>query len=266
LGQIEQVLMNLAVNARDAMPEGGKIVIETSNVELDETYAKQHESVRPGSYVMLSFSDTGCGMDAKTRTRIFEPFFTTKGTGKGTGLGLSTVYGIVKQSGGYIWAYSEPLRGTTFKIYLPRVDSPAQTLHSERLDLAFDRGTETVLLVEDDVSLRGLTATLMRGAGYTVLDAADGAAAIEVATRHLNSIDLVLTDVIMPGMNGGDLIVHLRRLQPRLPVLFMSGYASDLISRAGIPEPERSVLHKPFTRRSLLTKVRSVLDEAATKS
>jgi two-component system cell cycle sensor histidine kinase/response regulator CckA len=264
LGQIEQVLMNLAVNARDAMPEGGKIAIETSNIELDETYAKQHQSARPGSYVMLSFSDTGCGMDAKTRARIFEPFFTTKETGKGTGLGLSTVYGIVKQSGGYIWVYSEPLRGATFKIYLPRVDSPPQTLHSERPDLAFDRGTETVLLVEDDVSLRGLTAILMRGAGYTVLDAADGAAAIEIAERHRNSIDLVLTDVIMPGMNGGDLIVRLRRLQPRLPVLFMSGYTSDLISRAGVPEPDRSVLHKPFTRKSLLTKVRSVLDASAT--
>ena len=267
LGQIEQVLMNLAVNARDAMPEGGKIAIETANVELDETYAKQHPSFRPGSYVMLSFSDTGCGMDAKTRSRLFEPFFTTKGPGKGTGLGLSTVYGIVKQSGGYIWAYSEPARGATFKIYLPRVDSPAPRRSIPKdSDLVFDRGTETVLLVEDDNSLRALTAELLRGAGYTVLEAADGNAAIEIANRHLNSIDLVLTDVIMPGMSGGDLVVHLRHLQPKLAVLFMSGYASDLISRAGVPESDRSVLHKPFTRRSLLTKVRSVLDEAATKS
>ncbi len=266
LGQIEQVLMNLAVNARDAMPEGGKIVIETSNVELDETYAKQHPSFRPGSYVMLSFSDTGCGMDAKTRSRLFEPFFTTKGPGKGTGLGLSTVYGIVKQSGGYIWAYSEPGRGATFKIYLPRVGSPAPTLHSERLDLVFDHGTETVLLVEDDNSLRALTAELLRGAGYIVLEAADGNAAIEIANRHLDSIGLVLTDVIMPGMSGGDLVVHLRHLRSKLAVLFMSGYASDLISRAGVPESDRSVLHKPFTRRSLLTKVRSVLNEATTKS
>ena len=266
LGQIEQVLMNLAVNARDAMPEGGKIAIETANVELDEAYAKQHQSVRPGSYVMLSFSDTGCGMDAKTKSRIFEPFFTTKGPGKGTGLGLSTVYGIVKQSGGYIWAYSEPKRGTTFKIYLPRVDSPAETLIAERPDSAFDRGAEAVLLVEDDDSLRALTAELLRGGGYSVLEAAAGNAAIEIAKRHGNSIDLVLTDVIMPGMSGGDLIVHLRHLQPKVAVLFMSGYASDLISRAGVPESDRSVLHKPFTRRSLLTKVRSVLDEAATKS
>ncbi len=266
LGQIEQVLMNLAVNARDAMPEGGKIAIETANVELDETYAKQHPSVRPGSYVMLSFSDTGCGMDAKTKARIFEPFFTTKGPGKGTGLGLSTVYGTVKQSGGYIWAYSEPARGTTFKIYLPRIDSRAEALTSERPDLVFDRGTEAILLVEDDDPLRALTAELLRGAGYTVLEAADGNAALEMAERHRNSIDLVLTDVIMPGMNGGDLVVHLRHLLPKLAVLFMSGYASDLISRAGVPEPDRSVLHKPFTKRSLLTKVRLVLDEAATKS
>ena len=266
LGQIEQVLMNLAVNARDAMPEGGKIAIETANVELDETYAKQHPSLRPGSYVMLSFSDTGCGMDAKTKLRLFEPFFTTKVAGKGTGLGLSTVYGIVKQSGGYIWAYSELSRGATFKIYLPRIDSPAETLTSERPDLAFDRGAEVVLLVEDDDSLRALTAELLRGAGYTVLEAADGSAAVEIANGHLNSIGLVLTDVIMPGMSGGELVVHLRHLQPKLAVLFMSGYASDLISRAGVPESDRSVLHKPFTRRSLLTKVRSVLDEATAKS
>jgi PAS domain S-box-containing protein len=268
LGQIEQVLMNLAVNARDAMPGGGKIAIETANVELDETYAKQHPSFRPGSYAMLSFSDTGCGMDAKTQSRLFEPFFTTKGPGKGTGLGLSTVYGIVKQSGGYIWAYSEPGRGATFKIYLPRVGSPAQTLHSERRDLVFDRGTEAVLLVEDDNSLRALIAELLRGAGYTVLEAADGNAAIEIANPRLDSIDLVLTDVIMPGMSGGDLIVHLRHLQPKakLAVLFMSGYAGDFISRAGVPESDRYVLHKPFTRKSLLSKVRSVLDEVATKS
>ena len=268
LGQIEQVLMNLAVNARDAMPEGGKIAIETANVELDEMYAKQHPSLRPGSYVMLSFSDTGCGMDAKTRSRLFEPFFTTKGPGKGTGLGLSTVYGIVKQSGGYVWAYSEPGQGATFKIYLPRVDSPAETLVSERLDLVFDRGTETVLLAEDDNSLRALTAQMLRGAGYTVLEAADGKAALEIANGHLSSIDMVLTDVIMPGMSGGDLIVHLRHLRPKrkLAVLFMSGYAGDFINRAGVPESDAYVLHKPFTRRSLLTKLRSVLDEAATKS
>ncbi|HYM75623.1 MAG TPA: PAS domain S-box protein [Candidatus Dormibacteraeota bacterium] len=265
LGQIEQVLMNLAVNARDAMPDGGKILIETANVELDETYARQHQSVKPGSYVMLSFSDTGCGMDAKTMAQIFEPFFTTKEPGKGTGLGLSTVYGIVKQSGGYVWAYSEPMRGTTFKIYFPRIDGPAEKLTIPRSDLIFDRGTETILLVEDDDAVRALIAELLRGAGYTVLEANGANTAIEVAERHRNSIHLVLTDVIMPGMSGGDLIVHLRALQLNLAILFMSGYASDLISRAGVTEPERFLLHKPFTRKSLLTKVRSMLNEAATK-
>jgi two-component system cell cycle sensor histidine kinase/response regulator CckA len=246
LGQIEQVLMNLAVNARDAMPEGGKILIETANVELDETYARQHQSVKPGSYVMLSFSDTGCGMDAKTMAQIFEPFFTTKEPGKGTGLGLSTVYGTVKQSGGYVWAYSEPMRGTTFKIYFPRIDGSAEKLIAPRSDLAFDRGTETILLVEDDDAVRALIAELLRGAGYTVLEANGANAAIEVAERHRNSIHLVLTDVIMPGMSGGDLIVHLRAHQPNLAILFMSGYASDLISRAGVTEPERFLLHSPL--------------------
>jgi two-component system cell cycle sensor histidine kinase/response regulator CckA len=266
LGQIEQVLMNLAVNARDAMPEGGKIMIETANVELDETYARQHQSVKPGSYVMLSFSDTGCGMDATTLARIFEPFFTTKEPGKGTGLGLSTVYGIVKQSGGYVWAYSESMRGTTFKIYFPRVDGAAEKLSAPRPELVFDRGTETILLVEDEAAVRALIAELLRGAGYTVLEANEANAAIEIAERHRNSIHLVLTDVIMPGLSGGDLIVHLRTLQPNLAILFMSGYASDLIGRAGVAEPERFLLHKPFTRKSLLTKVRAMLDNDKTQS
>lgn len=261
LGQLEQVLMNLVVNARDAMPDGGKIIIETSNVNLDATYAKQHPPVVPGSYVMLSLSDTGCGMDAKTLSQIFEPFFTTKGPGKGTGLGLSTVYGIVKQSGGYIWAYSEPQQGTTFKIYLPRVDSPAEVLHVEKADFVFDRGTETILLVEDDSALRAVTSDLLRGAGYSVLEANNGKDAIELAEQHRDSISLVLTDVVMPGMSGTELIEHLRHLQPRLAILFMSGYASDLLVRAGVPEPERFVLLKPFTRIALLKKVRATLDD-----
>jgi two-component system cell cycle sensor histidine kinase/response regulator CckA len=266
LGQIEQVLMNLVVNARDAMPDGGKIIIETSDIDLDATYAKQHLPVPSGSYVMLSLSDTGCGMDAKTMSKIFEPFFTTKGPGKGTGLGLSTVYGIVKQSGGYIWAYSELGQGTTFKIYLPRVDSPAEVLAVQKSDLVFDRGTETILVVEDDNALRAVTSDLLRGAGYSVLEADDGNAAIEVAEQHRDSIHLVLTDVVMPGMNGTDLIAHLRRLQPKLAILFMSGYASDLIARAGVQEPERFVLHKPFTRTALLKKVRATLDDHSVTS
>lgn len=197
--------------------------------------------------------------------QIFEPFFTTKEPGKGTGLGLSTVYGIVKQSGGYVWAYSEPMRGTTFKVYFPQVDGPAEKVTAPRSDLVFDRGTETILLVEDDDAVRAI-AELLRGAGYTVLEANGANAAIETAERHRNSIYLVLTDVIMPGMSGGDLIVYLRTFQPNLAILFMSGYASDLISGAGVTEPERFLLHKPFTRKSLLTKVRAMLDNDNTQS
>jgi signal transduction histidine kinase len=265
LGQMEQILMNLVVNARDAMPEGGKIVIETANVELDDAYRAQYPAVNPGSYVMLAVSDTGCGMDAKTMAHIFEPFFTTKELGKGTGLGLSTVYGIVKQSDGYVWAYSEPMQGTTFKVYLPRVDTQAEVLRAQHSDVAFERGTETILLVEDDDFLRPLTAQLLRDAGYTVLEAENGKVAIEIARKNEARIDAVLTDVIMPGMGGADLVVYLRHLQPKVAILFMSGYASDLVTRAGVLESEKVLLNKPFTRRSLLTKVRLTLDEAARK-
>lgn len=259
LGQLEQVLMNLVVNARDAMPDGGKIIIETANIDVDITYSKQRPPVRPGAYVMLSLTDTGCGMDAKTISQIFEPFFTTKEAGKGTGLGLSTVYGIVKQSGGYIWAYSEPRQGTTFKVYLPRVDGPAEALIAQKAERVFDRGTETILLVEDDNALRAVTSDLLRSVGYFVLEANDGDSAIEIAKQHGNSIDLVLTDMVMPGMSGSDLIVHLRRLEPKLATLFMSGYAGDLVGRASVVGPDTMVLHKPFTRKALLTKVREAL-------
>ncbi len=264
-GQIEQVLMNLVVNARDAMPGGGKIVIETANVELDETYTDKHSPVRPGLYVLLSVSDTGSGMDATTISKIFEPFFTTKEPGKGTGLGLSTVYGIVKQSGGYVWAYSELGRGSTFKIYLPRVDAAPQASAPEQPAVELARGTETVLLVEDDELLRELTANLLRSGGYTVEEAADANSALEIVKRSGSSVQLVLTDVIMPGMSGGELIARLRAIQPGLAVLFMSGYASDLIAHAGIAEPEKLLIQKPFTKRTLLTQVRRVLDESAGK-
>lgn len=263
LGQIEQILMNLAVNARDAMPNGGKIVIETANVELDETYTEQHSPVRPGLYVLLAVSDTGCGMDAATLSKIFEPFFTTKEAGRGTGLGLSTVYGIVKQSGGYVWAYSEVGRGTTFKIYLPRVDAAPEFRTPEPSAVVFARGTETILLVEDDPLLRELTAELLRSGGYTVLEAADANAALEIVKHAPASVHLVLTDVIMPGMSGGELTAQLRSIVPGLAVLFMSGYASDLIARSGIAEPEQLLIQKPFTKKSLLEKVRIVLDEIA---
>jgi len=262
-GQIEQILMNLVVNAKDAMPAGGKIVIETANVELDETYVERHTPVVPGPYVLLSVSDTGHGMDPITMSRIFEPFFTTKEPGKGTGLGLSTVYGIVRQSGGYVWVYSELERGTTFKIYMPRVDAAPESLKSEQSNVVFDHGTETILLVEDDNLLRQLTTELLTGAGYTVMEAADAKSAIEVVEKQSAPIDLVLTDVIMPGMSGAELIAHLRSIKPNLAVVFMSGYAGDLVARAGVAEPENLVIQKPFTRKGLLTKVRSVLNEAA---
>lgn len=262
LGQIEQILMNLAVNARDAMPGGGKIVIETANVELDQTYTEKHSPVRAGLYVLLSVSDTGCGMDSTTLSKIFDPFFTTKEPGRGTGLGLSTVYGIVKQSGGYVWAYSEVGQGTTFKIYLPRVDAAPELRAPEASSVVFARGTETILLVEDDLLLRELTADLLRSGGYTVLEAADANAAFEMVQHAPRSVQLVLTDVIMPGMGGGELIARLRSIEPGIAVLFMSGYASDLIARSGVAEPEKLLIQKPFTKKSLLTKVRTVLDES----
>ncbi|HKV82757.1 MAG TPA: response regulator [Candidatus Sulfotelmatobacter sp.] len=265
LGQMEQILMNLAVNARDAMPGAGKIVIETANVELDETYVGQHSPVRPGSYVLLSVSDTGCGMDAKTMAQIFEPFFTTKEPGKGTGLGLSTVYGIVKQNSGYVWPYSEVGRGTTFKVYFPRVDGIPERLKPERSDIAISRGTETILLVEDDNLLRELTVELLRSGGYHVLEARDANAALDIAKEHGSSLDLVLTDVIMPGMSGADLVAHLRASHPNVAILFTSGYAGDLVTRAGVPDAETLVIHKPYTRKDLLTRIRATFDERASK-
>jgi two-component system cell cycle sensor histidine kinase/response regulator CckA len=201
---MEQILMNLAVNARDAMPGGGTILIETANAELDESYRKIHAAVVPGSYVMLSVSDTGCGIDEKTKSRIFEPFFTTKPAGEGTGLGLSMVYGVVKQSGGYVWVYSEPRKGATFTIYLPRVDEPAESLLHPKDDVTLARGSETILLVEDDDALRELIAGLLRNDGYKVLEEKDGPVAITAAKDYGDVIHLLLTDVIMPGMSGGD--------------------------------------------------------------
>jgi PAS domain S-box-containing protein len=259
LGQIEQILMNLVVNARDAMPQGGVIAIETSSVDLQDGYVDSHLSVRPGRYVMLSVSDTGCGMDEKTVAQIFEPFFTTKGPGQGTGLGLSTVYGIVKQSNGYIWVYSEPARGTTFKIYFP------EQLHGEQkalagppaLDLVI--GTEVLLVVEDDEALRKLITALLEGSGYKVLQAASGAAALQLARNCEEHIDLVLTDMLMPGMSGIELSTELRKLRPRMKVLLMSGYAGDLIARYRVAESEIMLVEKPFTRHVLLSKIRAAL-------
>ena len=259
--QLEQVLMNLVVNARDAMPKGGKLSIETTNVYLDEAYAREHVSVVPGDYVMLAISDTGCGMDEDTRQHIFEPFFTTKEQGKGTGLGLSMVYGIVRQSGGNIWVYSEEGRGTTFKIYFPRVTADAE--EHKRTSGALDgpRGCETILLVEDAELVRNLARQVLEGAGYRVLEAASAEAAINLCERiNGDRIDLLLTDVIMPGMSGNEMSRVLLAKQPGMPVLYMSGYTDDAIVQHGVLEAGINFLQKPFTPCALTLKVREVLD------
>jgi PAS domain S-box-containing protein len=261
-GQIEQVIMNLAVNARDAMPSGGKLTIETSNISLDEEYARFHAPLKPGNYVMLAISDTGAGMDSETQSHIFEPFFTTKGP-KGTGLGLSTVYGIVKQSGGYIWVYSESGKGTTFKIYLPRVadavESPALVAVPAE-SVATEPGTETILLVEDEANLRYLARQYLEKQGYRVLEAADGAVAMQIAVAHEGMIHLLLTDVIMPGMNGRELAQRISEIRPNAKVLYMSGYTENVIGRNGTLDAGVRLLQKPFTLRDLKSKVREVLD------
>jgi PAS domain S-box-containing protein len=256
-GQIEQVLMNLIVNARNAMPHGGEIAIETANVELDEIYGRTHPRLVPGPYVMLSVSDTGFGMDRNIIARIFEPFFTTKPQGKGTGLGLSMVYGVVRQSGGQIFAYSEPNKGSTFKIYLPQVRAEATAIQSVA-PVHFARGSETILLVEDETDLRELTAELLASEGYKVLTAENGQIAIEIALRSEASIHLLLTDVILPGISGAEVVTRLRVSHPDLKVLYMSGYAGPQLVRRGILETE-AFLEKPFTKGSLLRKLRDCL-------
>ena len=259
LGQIEQILMNLIVNARDAMPQGGVIAIETSSVDLADGYVDSHLSVRPGRYVMLSVSDTGCGMDEKTVSQIFEPFFTTKGPGQGTGLGLSTVYGIVKQSEGYIWVYSEPERGTTFKVYFPEQKQGEQKPYETTPLPDLVIGAETILVVEDDEALRKLIVALLDGAGYRVLQAANGDAALELVQSSNDHIDLLLTDMLMPVISGPVLAAQLRKLRSDLKVLFMSGYAGDLIARYHMADNEIRLIEKPFTKHSLLSKVRAAL-------
>ena len=258
--QIEQVIMNLAVNARDAMPMGGKLKIQTGNVELDQAYTWNHPGSKVGSYVILTVTDTGTGMDAGTLTHIFEPFFTTKERGKGTGLGLSTVYGVVKQSNGYIWVDSAPGKGTSFQIYLPQhvgqlvVDAPT-TDSREKL-----RGSETILLVEDADPLRKLAQTFLEGGGFRVFSAENGEKALELATRFGGKFDLLLTDVVMPGMNGRVLAEQLFSRQPGMKVLYMSGYTDSFIAGHGVLDPKMHLLHKPFTEEVLIRKVREVLD------
>jgi len=260
-GQIEQVIMNLAVNARDAMPKGGKLTIETANVTLDANYARFHAPAKPGDYVMLAISDTGMGMDAETQAHIFEPFYTTKGL-KGTGLGLSTVYGIVKQSEGYIWLYSETGKGTSFKIYLPRFSATGEALATQPA-LAQEqtsKGHETILLVEDEENLRRLARQSLENQGYNVIDAPDGAAAIKISQAHPGPIHLLLTDVIMPGMNGRELANKLSPTRLEMRVLFMSGYTENHIGHNGTLDEGVTLLQKPFTLSALRSKVREMLD------
>jgi PAS domain S-box-containing protein len=261
-GQIEQVIMNLVVNARDAMPNGGILTVETGNVDLDDEYAARHVAVAPGPYVLLAICDTGCGMDANTKQRLFEPFFTTKEKGKGTGLGLSTVYGIVKQSGGNIWVYSELGKGTVFKAYMPRV---ADSLQPEELKRTGERpaiGSETVLLVEDNESLRAALERMLCRMGYTVLTATSGEDALLASERQQGDIHLLLTDVVMPLMSGPQLAEQLRRVRPKMRVLYTSGYTDDSIVHHGVLKPGTEFIEKPFSAADLARKVRDVLDRA----
>jgi PAS domain S-box-containing protein len=259
-GQIEQVIMNLAVNARDAMPHGGKLTIETANAPVDEEYARSHAPITVGQYVMLAISDTGMGMDAETQARIFEPFFTTKGL-KGTGLGLSTVYGIIKQSGGYIWVDSEPGKGTSFKIHLPRASATGEPIIAEPTVTAakFEQPRETILLVEDESELRRLVHQYLEHQGYTILVAADGAAAIELANAYPGTIHLLLSDVIMPGINGRELARRISASRPEIKVLYMSGYTENVIAQKGTLEEGITLLQKPFALSTLKAKVREKL-------
>lgn len=257
-GQLSQVLMNLAINSRDAMPSGGKLAIETANVELDNTYVRQHLGAKPGPFVMLAVSDTGMGMDSDTLSHIFEPFFTTKDPGKGTGLGLSMVYGIIKQNNGYIMAYSEPGRGTTFKIYFPQAVESLPTPRQPEKEMA--GGTETILVVEDEVALRELTCVLLQEAGYTVFETSGIEEAIAMAKDSRRKIDLLLTDIVMPRLDGHELANQLLALRPSLRVLYMSGYTDDVIVHRGVLSQGAMLVQKPFAKNTLLRKVRETLD------
>jgi two-component system cell cycle sensor histidine kinase/response regulator CckA len=259
-GQIEQVLLNLVVNARDAMPQGGKLILETRNAQLDDAYAAAHPGARPGPYVMVSVSDTGCGMTAEMLSHIFEPFFTTKGEGKGTGLGLATVFGVVKQSEGTIDVYSSPGQGTTFKLYFPRLQAPAETRGPEAVVTSLPKGTETILLVEDADPVRTLAREVLQRGGYTVLEAHDGGEALLISERYKNLIHLLVTDVVMPQLGGPALAKLLHAARPDLKVLYLSGYTDDAVFRHGLLEGETAFLQKPFAVQALARKVRDVLD------
>jgi len=260
-GQMDQVIMNLVVNARDAMPTGGSISIECRNARMDDAYIGRHAAGAPGPYVVLAVTDSGIGMDRQTQARIFEPFFTTKPSGRGTGLGLATVYGIVKQSGGFIWVYSEPGRGTTFKVYFPRVDDlPARA--TTRATISNIGGDETILLVEDDDDLRRVTRRILQNRGFTILEARHGGDALLLSERYTGDIHMVLTDVVMPQMNGRELSHRLRSARPDLSVVYMSGYPDGVAVEQGLIDVDARFLPKPFTPQELLDCIRHVLDEA----
>jgi len=263
-GQLEQVIMNVVVNARDAMPGGGKVIVETANALVDQTYAGPNVDLRPGSYVVLAISDTGTGMDPETITHLFEPFFTTKAPGKGTGLGLATAYGIVKQSGGAISVYSEPGLGTTVKIYLPSAEVKAGGEAAEQSPAAAPRGSETILVLEDEARVRKLVCEVLAGRGYQVLEAVRGEEAIRMAAEHHSRIHLLLADVVMPEMSGPQALEQIRARQPNIKVLFMSGYTDEAMVHHGILESGAPFLQKPFLPETLARKVREVLASQAT--
>jgi PAS domain S-box-containing protein len=264
-GQFEQILVNLVVNSRDAMPDGGKITIETANVTLDAEYARQHEEVVPGEYVLLAVSDTGSGMEEAIRLHIFEPFFTTKEKGRGTGLGLATVYGIVKQSGGHIWLYSEPGEGTAFKIYLPRTTETPEAVSNAPRKTVQPGGSETILLVEDEPAVRALAAQTLQARGYAVIEAMNGEEALRLVKGREAQIRLLITDVVMPQMNGKELAERLQALHPGMKVLYSSGYTENTIVHHGVLKPGIAFLSKPFTPTMLAGKVREVLDSGASR-
>jgi two-component system, cell cycle sensor histidine kinase and response regulator CckA len=259
-GQIEQVIMNLVVNARDAMPQGGVLTVETANIELDEAYTSSRSGVKPGSYVLLAVSDTGHGMDQATKDRLFEPFFTTKESAKGTGLGLSTVFGIVKHGGGSLEVFSEPDRGTSVVVYLPRIAEPAQ-VETEGHTAKVSRGSETVLIVEDDDMVRSLVRETLSRHGYRILDAGDPVEARRKSETHKGNIQLLITDVVMPKVNGRELAIQLTRRRPDMKVLYMSGYTQNVVLNSGIAHGEVPFLQKPFTPQQLAEKVREVLEQ-----
>jgi two-component system cell cycle sensor histidine kinase/response regulator CckA len=258
-GHVEQAIVNLAVNARDAMPMGGHLRIETSDVVLDEIYARTHMGVKPGEFTMIAVSDDGHGMDADTRRHIFEPFFTTKEKGKGTGLGLATVYGIIKQAGGDIWVYSEPGQGSTFKLYFPRVSEPVSDPAGDDSFLTRRSGGETILVVEDEKAVRDLTVRILQQLGYTILTASSGAEALEISATHEGHIHLLLTDVVMPNMSGRQLADHLQLSRPQTKVLFLSGYTENTVVHHGVLDAGVDFLPKPFSRENLSKKLREVL-------